>query len=463
MSRKSRVGSVSFGISSAEETWKCAPLRPLPMQNPKLMLDMAHPPRYFINVRNKLHPHLSSVDVRPHNRRLLLQILRSSGPNSRAHLASSSGPSPAAVTNVVTDLLQSGLVEDLGTEPAPQEGAGPGRPGSLLALSRSPQAVLSVQIGSGFLNIGVCNLQATLLASKSTRFELPTPPEAVLDLAVGMMKEVLSDAGLSIDDVLGVGVGAPGAVDRTQRINLTSNKLNWHHVHIADHLEKALGVGVIVDHNVRAMAMGEVRYGAGRDLESLAFIYIRTGVGAGLVLGGREYRGGTHGSVELGHLRVITAGLACECGGSGCLETVTTDSAIRAQLLATVLGTDPVSVERILGDDWTEWFVESVLAGNPRTMRIRDDLVSNLASALLNVINLLNPQRIVLGGLLGDLAAIVLQPLRDVTLQQVMPLLRDAVTIEESTFGADAGLIGAATVTLDRYVFGAPLLQSQAS
>lgn len=427
------------------------------------MLDRIIPATYFIHVQNKSRPHLSSVDVRPHNRRLLLQLLRSSGPLSRAHLANSSGLSPAAITNVVSDLLESGLVEELGADPAPQERTRLGRPGSLISLSSSRHAVLSVQIGAGFLHVGVCDLKATILATASASFKLPTPAEPVLDHAVVLMKQVLADAGLSLDDILGIGVGAPGVVDRAQRVNLTSNKLDWSDVPIADHFEKALGVGVVIDHNVRAMAMGEVRYGAGRDLESLAFVYIRSGVGAGLVLGGKEYRGGTHGSVELGHLRVIPAGLACECGGRGCLETVATDSAIRGQLLATVLGTDAESVERVLGDDWTKWFVESVLAGNARSVRVRDDLVTSLASALLNVINLLNPERIVLGGLLGDLSAIVLQPLRDATFPQVMPLVRDSVTIEESTFGPNAGLIGAATVALDRYVFGAPLILSHAS
>ncbi|CAN5397524.1 hypothetical protein BH10ACT7_BH10ACT7_09700 [soil metagenome] len=207
------------------------------------------------------------------------------------------------------------------------------------------------------------------------------------------------------------------------------------------------------------MAMGEVRYGLGRGLESLAFVYLRSGVGAGLVLGGSEYRGGTHGAVELGHVRVIPGGVVCKCGGRGCLETVATDSVIRGQLLAAVLGTDQSAVERVLGDDWAQWFVESVLSGNESTMRIRDELVDNLASALLNVINLLNPQRIVLGGLLSDISDIVLDPLRKTIPPQVMPLIQDSISIERATFGSEAGLIGAATVALDRYVFGAPLLE----
>lgn len=396
--------------------------------------------------------------MRPHNRRLLLQLLRSTGPMSRAQLASASGLSPAAVTNVVGDLFASGLVEETPSQPTLDEPTKLGRPGMLVSLARSNQAVLSVQIGSGILQVGVCDLEANILAYESAKFELPTEPGPVLDNAVRMLRRVMKAAGVAENNILGLGVGAAGIVDRTQRINLSSNNLGWVDVEMADYFEKALGVDVVVDHNVRAMAMGEVRYGNGRDLESLAFIYLRSGVGAGLILGGTEYRGGTHGAVELGHVRVVPRGLACPCGGRGCLETVATDSVIRGQLLASVLGTEKASVDRLLGDDWASWFVEAVLAGNERAVRVRDELVTNLASALLNIINIINPQRIVLGGLLSDISDIVLDQLREVIPPQVMPLIRDSISIERATFGSDAGLIGAATVALDRYVFGAPLL-----
>lgn len=378
---------------------------------------------------------------------------------SRAQLSAASGLSPAAITNVVADLLESSLVQENGAQPVADEPTKLGRPGTLVSLARSPQAVLCVQIGSGFLQVGACDLEANILASESAKFDLPTAPEPVLSQAVEMLRRVMATAKIDLSDVLGLGVGAAGIVDQSQRVNLSSNNLNWFDVPMADYFEEALGIKVVVDHNVRAMAMGEVRYGLGRGLESLAFVYLRSGVGAGLVLGGSEYRGGTHGAVELGHVRVIPGGVVCKCGGRGCLETVATDSVIRGQLLAAVLGTDQSAVERVLGDDWAQWFVESVLSGNESTMRIRDELVDNLASALLNVINLLNPQRIVLGGLLSDISDIVLDPLRKTIPPQVMPLIQDSISIERATFGSEAGLIGAATVALDRYVFGAPLLE----
>ncbi|MHB1171235.1 MAG: ROK family protein [Lacisediminihabitans sp.] len=409
-------------------------------------------------MQNKVVRPLSSVAVRPHNRRLLLQLLRLSGEMSRAELAVQSGLSPAAVTNVIADLMQSGLVQELAPPPAPLGRGRLGRPGTLVSLAQEKQVVLAVQIGAGVLQVGVCDLEANLLASELSQFPLSSTAEEVLDTAVVMLERVIEASGITLDDVLGIGVGAAGLVDREQRVNLSSPNLGWTNVAMADYLENAFGRPTVVDHNVRAMAMGEVSYGLGRGLESLAFIYIRTGVGAGLVLGGSEYRGGTHGAVEFGHIRVVPGGQQCNCGGRGCLETVAGDRIIREQVAAAGLIPDAASADGESPAVWAGVLLQAVQNGDRRAVAIRDELVEHVARALLAVINLLNPQMIVLGGLLADLSDIILEPLREVIPSQVLPIIQDGIRIERATFGAEAGLIGAATVALGRFVFGKPLL-----
>ncbi len=403
-------------------------------------------------MQNKSAIPLSRIDVRPHNRRLLLQILRMRGELSRAELAAQSGLSPAAVSNVIAELIESGLVQELAA--APQKKGKLGRPGMLVSLAREKKAVLAVQIGAGVLQVGVCDLEANVLASESSRFALSSTGEQVLASAVGMLKRSIESSGMTMDDVLGIGVGAAGLVDHEQRVNLSSPNLGWTNVAMADYLEDAFDRPAVVDHNVRAMAMGETSYGLGRGLESLAFIYIRTGVGAGLVLGGSAYRGGTHGAVEFGHIRVVPGGKTCNCGGQGCLETVASDQIIKEKVLAAGLIPDSAAASSTA---WIDEFIGSVASGNPQAVAIRDELVEHLARALLAVINLLNPQMIVLGGLLADLGDVIVDPLRTVLPPQVLPIIRDGIRIERTSFGAHAGLIGAATVALGHFVFGTPL------
>lgn len=395
--------------------------------------------------------HLSSMAVRSHNRRVLLQLLRT-GDLSRRELAQTSGLSPAAVTNVVAELIDDGLVLDVAPESRLTK---LGRPSTNVALAADEHFVLAAQIGAGVLQVGVIDMASHVLASELVDFPLPAEPEEVMDLAVVMLKRVMETAGVNPSKALGLGVGAAGLVDAEARINLNSQNLGWTNVHMADYFEHALDIDVVVDHNVRAMAAGESRYGAGQGLESIVFVYIRSGVGAGLILGGSEYRGGTHGAAEIGHMRVVPGGEHCNCGGHGCLETVINDRVIRARMVELgILASHPAPDDH----SWTTIFVERVEAGDERAIALRDEIVQYVASALLNIINLLNPQLIVLGGLLFDLSPVIVDELRRTIPGQVLPLLRDSIRIEPSHFGSDAGMIGAATVALDRFVFGPPIL-----
>lgn len=403
--------------------------------------------------------HLNAASVRQHNRRILLQLLRTYGDLSRRQLSERSGLSAPAVTNVVAELLDSGLVVDV--TPGPESGLPKlGRPSSNVALVSRSHFVLSAQIGAGVLQVGVVDLTGEVLASELIDFSLPAQPEDVMALAVEMLRRVMETAHVTTAQVRGLGVGAAGLVDDDQRVNLSSQNLGWSEVHMADYFEDALGVEVVVDHNVRAMAVGEARYGAGQGLESLVFVYSRTGVGAGLILGGREYRGGTHGAAEIGHMRVVPNGVHCNCGGRGCLETVVSDVAVKARMLSAGL----ISASPDRNDHaWSQQLVDLVVEGDSRAIAIRDEIVEYVTSALLNIINLLNPQLIVLGGLLNDLSPVLIDELRASIPIQVLPLLRDTIRIQPAHFGADAGMIGAATVALDQFVFGTPLLTTTRS
>ncbi|MCP2369663.1 putative NBD/HSP70 family sugar kinase [Agromyces terreus] len=358
------------------------------------------------------------------------------------------------MTNVAAELLEAGLI----TEVAPENrGTQLGRPTTRLQLTPAEHFVLAVQIGAGVLQVGVVDLTSHVVGSELTDFALPATPEAVMGLAVVMLRRVMGSAGVGMHQVVGLGVGAAGLVDQEQRINLNSQNLGWADVAMADYFERELGVDVLVDHNVRAMAAGEAQYGVGRGLESLVFVYVRTGIGAGLILGGREYRGGTHGAAEIGHMRVEPQGRECNCGGIGCFETVLSDRVIPARMVEEGL---LVKLPEPNDRTWPAALVAAVQRDEPRAIALRDEIVQYTASSLLNIINLLNPQVIVLGGLLHDLAPIILDDLRSSIPPQVLPRLRDSIRIEPASFGTEAGMIGAATVALDRFVFGEHVLQT---
>lgn len=395
---------------------------------------------------------LRTSGIRAHNRHLLLQLLRAKGSLTRPAIVEASGLSPAAVSNVVTELAADGLVSE--AMPAfTDEHRRVGRPAATVVLEPRARCVLAVQIGANSIQIGAADLYGELLANDVVTMTPHGDPGATLDAVAPALRQLLSRVERPLDEVLGIGVGAAGLVDRSGRRNLVAVNSGWRDVPIADRLEAALGLPATIDHNVRAMAMAEARYGHGVDVESLMFVYARTGLGVGLVLDGNPYRGGRLGSNEIAHI-AVGSGVACTCGKQGCVETMVSDRALLCHLREASL-TQASDVTA----DVEALFVDAVEAGDTDAVAIRDRMVGALATALAATVELIDPEVVVVGGLLDACQAVMLDPLREATAQRLTPWTRDGLQIVASSFGAACGLIGAATLALDTYLFGSTALR----
>ena len=149
---------------------------------------------------------------------------------------------------------------------------------------------------------------------------------------VQCIEDIIAASQVERDRILGVGVGASGLIDFQSGINVLAPNLNWRNVPLKDYLCAALNLPVVVDNNARVMALGESNFGAGRDVNSLVFVYGRIGVGAGLTFQGQVYRGSSMGAGEIGHtIMLLQGGEPCRCGNSGCLETLVSEVAILRQ------------------------------------------------------------------------------------------------------------------------------------
>ncbi|MEW9551345.1 ROK family transcriptional regulator [Nonomuraea sp. NPDC050783] len=364
-------------------------------------------------------------DVRRHHRRLVLRSLRDDGPQPRADLARRLGLSATTMTKVVGQLLDEGLVAEGAVEGAGQR---VGRPSTGIAIRADARHVIGVRVGAGTVELGVCDLRARVLESASFAFDAADGPERV----VARIAEEASRLAAAVPSgrLLGVGVAAPGPVDAAHRRNVLSVNLGWRDVAFADPLEDALGVPAVVDHNVRSMALAESRYGATGGADPLLYVHVRTGVGAGLVIGGQPFRPGAYGVTELGHLRVLEKGRTCACGATGCLETVVSEP-----YLAERLG-------RRSPDPLAE--LDDALLG---------ELADHLTTGLASVVNLLNPELILLGGIFRTAPEPVLDRVRAALRAKAFPALRDTVRVERPTLGGDAGVVGGAAVALDSFLY----------
>jgi predicted NBD/HSP70 family sugar kinase len=308
---------------------------------------------------------------------------------TRTELAAALRVSPASITQVGKDLMSRGMVAELG-----QLASGGGRPARPLSLVGSAAQIVGVKVAASHLAVVAAKLDGTVTLTRTEPFDV-TRPDA-LDLAARAMRAVLE----AVDaPVLGVGVGVPGSVDSLESGVADSPTIGWHNAQIGAALRQKLGVPVLVENDVNALAVAEQVYGVGRRYSTYLVVTIGRGIGCGIVIDGQVYRGADGGAGELGHFPMVEGGQPCPYGHSGCLESLIGSSglirrAVEAgfwaadetptrpddelaaiRRLAARAATDPVLAEGLFG--WAGRWLGTAAAG---------------------LVNLLNPETVVILG-----------------------------------------------------------------
>ncbi|MDX1931078.1 MAG: ROK family protein [Capsulimonadales bacterium] len=305
------------------------------------------------------------------------------------------------------------------------------------------KTLLGIDIGGTKIAGGVVDAEtgAVLRQDRVPTFAAEGGP-AVLARAIDLASR-LRDAALAdgLPSPAAVGVGAGGQIDAETGTVLSATALlpGWAGTGIAVAFEKALSVPCAADNDVNALAAGETRFGAGRGCSNLVYLALGTGVGGGIVSGGRLHRSRTGVSGEIGHLVLIADGLPCTCGGKGCLEQYVSGPALRRQYAA--LGGPPLP-EGIALADLARQDPDSP-AG--RAIRLCGEL---LGLGLVSLVNLFGPEQVIIGGGLAGLGDLLLEPARQVVAGRALPAVR-ATPIRTAGLGADASLIGAASLAID--------------
>src|SRR3954449_5020680 len=253
--------------------------------------------------------------LREGNRARLVDALRRSGTASRADLARATGLSRSTVSSLVADLQERGVVAERGDDRTRA-----GRPGMLLALDPSAGAAVGVDFGHSHLRVAVADLSSTVLAERLEALDVDHRADEALDRAVQLVDAVLAEAGVARERVLGAGMGLPGPIDRrTGTVGSSVILPGWAGVRAGEAMSARLGLPVAVDNDANLGALAEIAVGAGRGLDDVVYVKIASGIGAGLVLGGRLHHGATGVAGELGHVQVRPDGAVCRCGNRGCL------------------------------------------------------------------------------------------------------------------------------------------------
>jgi len=380
---------------------------------------------------------VGSTLLRRINERRLLEVIQQQGPSSRATLTRLSGLTAPTVSKAVDSLLKRGLVE----ERAPLEQA-LGRPGKLVRMAADSAAVLGVVIDATTCCIVAAGLDGRVTESQTRRCATPatdTPPrepaadyELLLDAIESHCRELM--AGVR-GRVHGIGVSVPGLVnERLGEIVFSPNLHALDKRNPARDLEARLGVGCLLLQETDGLCVAEWLHGAARGLDDFALLDVSTGLGLGVMSGGRLLAGHSGMAGELGHITMVPDGIRCGCGNRGCLETLATDSALVRLLGARVGRPLDVATAATLLEERPGDFQHEV-----RTV------VEYLAIAIAAVINIFNPTTLFVHGTLlaGNTARFdrVLERVRQRALTATLADCRVVPTRSSKRQGAIAGII----------------------
>jgi len=409
-----------------------------------------------------VHPSLqgsTGSTVRAHNLRAILLALLNAEFISRVHLAELTGLSTTTITNLISDLIDQGIVVEEGTEQSSQPRS-VGRPRRAIRLVPEARYTIGIHIGVGNIRIALADLRANLGEIHLLAHPLEKSPEEVLQDVSELVNHAIKVSGLSIDQIVGVGVGASGLVDPSTGVNLVAPNLGWRNVPIQHWCCDRLGLPTCVDNNVRAMALGEAMFGESRDIQSLAFVYARIGVGAGFIMDGNLYRGTGAGAGEIGHTTMLSDGGApCRCGNNGCLETLVSEPVIlqhvenvsqqnpQGELAKRMANGEPLSIELVF---------EAARAGDLAIQEIIDQKSRYMGIALANLVNIFNPETIVLGGIFAQGEDLFLPGIATTMQERSFANLGKRVQLRTASFGRNAGVVGAAALALNAFFYQQP-------
>ncbi len=363
----------------------------------------------------------------------MLRALRTHGSLSTTELVKRTGLSRASVWASIASLHDEGLLDEV-------DRSGPraaGRPATVLALHRRAGLAVGVDLDKTHLRVAVSDLAHAVLAELDRPLPQDLAARAGAEAVGELVLATLAAAGGAVTDVVGVGIGLPGPVHGEDGSLGSATILpGWAGAHPRQLLSEQLGLPVVVDNDANLGVLAELTWGAARGLSQVTYLKCSTGTGAGLVIDGRVYRGAGGTAREFGPTGVDPRGPVCRCGNRGCLETLVGTQAL-IDLLTPSRGV--LTVDEI---------VARALAGDGSCTTVLADAGAAIGAACATVVNLLNPEAVVVGGELAAAGELVLGPLRQALRRSAIASAGTEVSVVPGQLGERAGVLGALALAL---------------
>jgi predicted NBD/HSP70 family sugar kinase len=396
-------------------------------------------------------------DLRRSNRSRALWQVFLGGPMTRQEIGVLAGLSPATVSNLVADLVSDGIIAEVGLEDS-----NGGRPRGLLQVNPEYGYVIGVDVGETEFLVELFDLGLGMKARhlSATDMAVLDPTDAVTHVAEGI-RSVISQAGVDEQLILGVGVAVPGLVEHTEQAVVHGQSVGWDAVPVESMLRDMIDLPVLVDNGAKTLGQAERWFGAARDTDNAIIVLLGMGLGTCIVSNGEVYRGATSSAGEWGHTSVVVGGRRCRCGANGCLEAYVGAAAIAARYAelagakqAAGAGSHSGGFRGVGPPGNLEGKVAAIIASSRRNRaaaQVLEEVVTYLGAGIANLVNLFNPERVVVGGWLGRALSDALLPsITEAARSCALKLPFSGVHIVKAELGQDAVALGGATLPIAR-------------
>jgi len=367
------------------------------------------------------------------NKSIILNKIRKDGPISRAQIARETNLTPPTVSSNVKELMEEGMVEE--SEVGQSIG---GRKPTMLIINNRAFTIIGVDAGPESIECIVADLAGKVMRRSEKKLQLPINDEQFISALKSCIDGCLEGITEAQDQVIGIGVAMHGVVDVDTGTSLYAPNLGLVNIPIKEELEKAFGLEVKVENDARAMALGEYWFGNHGEVESMLAVNIGSGVGAGLIIDGKPYHGSSDIAGEIGHMTIDLHGEVCECGNRGCLQTFVTGPAIARKVTGKTTGT-PLTAENIF---------EQAMLGDKQSVSILEESGKAMGVGLTNLIHIVNPEKIVLGGGVSKAEKFILPAILETIRVSALTPAASQTKVEITKLGDDATLMGAITLLL---------------
>jgi glucokinase-like ROK family protein len=388
--------------------------------------------------------------VRETNLSLVLRLINTQPPISRAQLAVITGLNKSTVSSLVDELLECNLIHETGSNTG-----GAGRPATLLEMNPQAGSIIGVELGVDFVSVAVTDFLGNILWRRHEETDPTENHEKVINQTLRIVKEAMTTGKRKNYKFFGLGLATPGTVDLNEGVLIFAPNLHWRNVPFVKIFAEQTKLKVFVENDANAAAIAEHLFGTARQCQDFLFVFAGVGIGGGLFLNGKLYRGKNGYAGEIGHSPIMAepTQTVCHCGNRGCWETYANQYSIIQRIQARLEVKRTSIIPQLMAAQNSALNIplikQAADAGDLEAIDSFTEAGHAMGQGFAGLINIFNPEKVILGGPLSIAGEYLLPAIKETVTRHSLPEIIQQAEVLLSPFGPDASLIGAIAIVAD--------------